>query len=122
IVGILNYFKLYGFTSQIFILSSLGDVPFLELFYALGYLLVGIAFLHPSIAKFQPNTIFLRIDANRNIINILGLSFLLIPVTYAIQIIRGRPVNDLLMLGSVSFVYILVFLQVLNLTKSYYQM
>ena len=122
IVGILNYFKLYGFTSQIFILTSLGDMPFLELFYASGYLLVGIAFLHPSLSKFQPNTIFLRIDANRNIINILGVSFLLIPITYAIQIIRGRPVNDLLMLGSVSFVYILVFLQVLNLTKSYYQM
>ena len=121
IVGIFNYFKLYGFTSQIFILSSLGDIPFLELFYASGYLLVGIAFLHPSISNFQPNTIFLRIDANRNIINILGVSFLLIPITFAIQIIRGRPVNDLLMLGAVSFVYILVFLQVLNLTKGYYQ-
>jgi len=121
IIGILNYFKLYGFTSQIFILSSLGDVPYLELFYALGYLLVGIAFLHPSISRFQPNTIFLRIDANRNIINILGVSFLLIPLTYFIQIIRGGEVNDLLMLASVSIVYILVFFQVLNLTKSYYQ-
>jgi diguanylate cyclase (GGDEF)-like protein len=121
IIGILNYFKLYGFTSQIFILSELGQVPFMELFYAIGYLLVGVAFLHPSLSKFQPNTIFLRIDANRNIINILGISFLLIPLTYFIQIIRGGKVNDLLMLGSVSFVYILVFLQVLNLTKSYYQ-
>jgi len=121
IIGILNYFKLYGFTSQIFILSELGQVPYMELFYAVGYLLVGIAFLHPSLSKFQPNTIFLRIDANRNIINILGISFLLIPLTYFIQIIRGGKVDDLLMLGSVSFVYILVFLQVLNLTKSYYQ-
>ena len=121
IIGILNYFKLYGFTSQIFILSSLGDIPFLELFYALGYLLVSTAFLHPSIARFQPNTLFLRIDANRNIINILGVSFLLIPLTYFIQIVRGGIVNDLLMLGSISFVYILVFLQMLNLTKSYYQ-
>jgi diguanylate cyclase (GGDEF)-like protein len=121
IIGILNYFKLYGFTSQIFILSELGQVPFMELFYAVGYLLVGVAFLHPSLSKFQPNTIFLRIDANRNIINIIGISFLLIPLTYFIQIIRGGKVNDLLMLGSVSFVYVLVFLQVLNLTKSYYQ-
>ena len=121
IIGILNYFKLYGFTSQIFILSELGQVPYMELFYAVGYLLVGIAFLHPSLSKFQPNTIFLRIDANRNIINILGISFLLIPLTYFIQIIRGGQVNDLLMLASVSIVYILVFFQVLNLTKSYYQ-
>lgn len=121
IIGILNYFKLYGFTSQIFMLSELGQVPYMELFYAVGYLLVGIAFLHPSLSKFQPNTIFLRIDANRNIINILGISFLLIPLTYFIQIIRGGQVNDLLMLASVSIVYILVFLQVLNLTKSYYQ-
>lgn len=121
IIGILNYFKLYGFTSQIFILSELGQVPYMELFYAVGYLLVGIAFLHPSLSKFQPNTIFLRIDANRNIINILGISFLLIPLTYFIQIIRGGEVNDLLMLASVSIVYILVFFQVMNLTKSYYQ-
>lgn len=121
IIGILNYFKLYGFTSQIFILSELGQVPYMELFYAVGYLLVGIAFLHSSLSKFQPNTIFLRIDANRNIINILGISFLLIPLTYFIQIIRGGKVNDLLMLASVSIVYILVFFQVLNLTKSYYQ-
>jgi len=121
IIGILNYFKLYGFTSQIFILSEMGQVPYMELFYAVGYLLVGIAFLHPSLSKFQPNTIFLRIDANRNIIYILGISFLLIPLTYFIQIIRGGKVDDLLMLASMSIVYILVFLQVLNLTKSYYQ-
>lgn len=121
VVGILNYFKLYGFTAQIFAISGQGMMPFMELFYAAGYLLVSMAFLHPSIAKFQPNTLFLRIDANRNIINILGVSFLLLPISYAIQIFRGRPVNDLLMLGSISLVYILVFLQVLNLTKSFYQ-
>ncbi|PKO05363.1 MAG: hypothetical protein CVU41_12050 [Chloroflexi bacterium HGW-Chloroflexi-3] len=121
IIGILNYFKLYGFTSHFFILSELGQVPYMELFYAVGYLLVGIAFLHPSLSKFQPNTIFLRIDANRNIINILGISFLLIPLTYFFQIIRGGKVDGLLMLASMSIVYILVFLQILNLTKSYYQ-
>ena len=121
IIGILNYFKLYGWTSQYFIFSELQQIPFMELFYALGYLLVGVAFLHPSLKKFQQNSIFLRIDANRNIIYILGISFLLIPLTYVIQILRGGNLDILSMLGAVSFVYLLVFFQVLNLTKSYYQ-
>ncbi len=121
IIGILNYFKLYGWTSQYFIFSELQRVPFMELFYAIGYLLVGIAFLHPSLKKFQQNSLFLRIDANRNIIYILGISFLLIPLTYFIQLFRGGDINVLLVLGSVSIVFILVFFQVLNLTKSYYQ-
>jgi diguanylate cyclase (GGDEF)-like protein len=93
----------------------------MELFYAVGYLLVGMAFLHPSLNKFQENSLFLRIDANRNIIYFLGISFLLIPLTYIIQIIRGGNVNVMLLLGSVSIVFVLVFFQVLNLTKSYYQ-
>jgi diguanylate cyclase (GGDEF)-like protein len=121
IIGILNYFKLYGWTSQYFIFSELQQVPFMELFYAVGYLLVGMAFLHPSLNKFQENSLFLRIDANRNIIYFLGISFLLIPLTYIIQIIRGGNVNVMLLLGSVSIVFVLVFFQVLNLTKSYYQ-
>ena len=93
----------------------------MELFYAVGYLMVGIAFLHPSLKKFQQNSLFLRIDANRNIIYFLGISFLLIPLTYLFQYYRGGDVNILLVLGSVSIVFILVFFQVLNLTKSYYQ-
>lgn len=121
IIGILNYFKLYGWTSQYFIFSELQQIPFMELFYAVGYLMVGIAFLHPSLKKFQQNSLFLRIDANRNIIYFLGISFLLIPLTYLFQYYRGGDVNILLVLGSVSIVFILVFFQVLNLTKSYYQ-
>lgn len=119
VIGILNYFKLYSPTASIFDIS--GRLPHLELFYAIGYVLVAMAFLHPSLEKFQPRSLFLRIDANRNIINILGLSFLIIPLTILIQLLRGRPVDDLLMLISVTVVYILVFIQMMNLSKSYYQ-
>jgi diguanylate cyclase (GGDEF)-like protein len=93
----------------------------IDLFYPVGYLLISIAFLHPSLSKFRENQLFLRIDANRYIINILGISFLLIPVTFLIQYFQGAQVNDLLFIVSVSVVFILVFLQVRNLSRTYYQ-
>jgi diguanylate cyclase (GGDEF)-like protein len=93
----------------------------IDLFYPVGYLLLAIAFLHPSLSKFKENQLFLRIDANKYIINILGIAFLLIPVTFLIQYFQGSPVNDLLLIISVSVVFILVFLQVRNLSRTYYQ-
>ena len=121
IIGILNYFKLYGWTSHYFILDEMRLMANIDLFYPVGYLLISIAFLHPSLSKFRENQLFLRIDANRYIINILGISFLLIPVTFLIQYFQGSQVNDLLFIVSVSVVFILVFLQVRNLSRTYYQ-
>ena len=121
IIGILNYFKLYGWTSNYFLLEGISAISNLDLFYPVGYLLVSIAFLHPSLSKFKENQLFLRIDANRYIINILGISFLIIPITFLIQFFEGKDINDLLMISSVSIVFILVFFQVRNLSRTYYQ-
>ncbi len=121
IIGILNYFKLYGWTANYFILKDIGVITNMDLFYPVGYLLVAMAFLHPSLAKFKENQLFLRIDANKYIINILGISFLIIPITFLIQYFKGEDINDLLMISSVAIVFILVFMQVLNLSRTYYQ-
>lgn len=121
IIGILNYFKLYGWTSNYFILKEIGVIANMDLFYPLGYLLIAVAFLHPSLARFKENQLFLRIDANRYIINILGVSFLIIPITFLIQYFNGQDVNDLLMIISVAVVFVLVFMQVRNLSRTYYQ-
>jgi len=121
IVGILNYFKLYGWTSNYFILKEIGVIANMDLFYPVGYLLVALAFLHPSLAKFKEDQLFLRIDANKYTINILGISFMIIPLTFLIQYFKGEDVNDLLMISSVAIVFMLVFMQVRNLSRTYYQ-
>lgn len=121
IIGILNYFKLYGWTANYFILKEIGVIANMDLFYPVGYLMIAVAFLHPSLAKFKENQLFLRIDANRYIINILGVSFLIIPITFLIQYFEGKNINDLLMISSVAIVFILVFMQVRNLSRTYYQ-
>ena len=121
IIGILNYFKLYGWTANYFLLEGISAIANLDLFYPVGYLLISVAFLHPSLTKFKENQLFLRIDANRYIINILGVSFLIIPITFLIQFFKGQEINDLLMISSVAVVFVLVFIQVRNLSRTYYQ-
>lgn len=94
-----------------------GDlVYFSDMSFALAYLTLALAILHPSIHTFHNPLIHLDTFA-RDDIYLLGISFFLTPVAFLVQYIRSKPSDPIFVIVSSCVIFLLVMLRLSSLFK-----
>jgi diguanylate cyclase (GGDEF)-like protein len=121
-LGATNFLPNLGETFAVLPKESLWMFSKADVFFSIASFLIGLAYIHPSISQLPDTNELMQAENPMQMINILGVSFLMIPGSFLILYLRGNEVNFLYMLLMCSLVFLLVFLQIKQLIQDYNQL
>jgi diguanylate cyclase (GGDEF)-like protein len=76
--------------------------------YSLAYILLGVAYLHPSMGKFRSSLPGKTSVISRMDLAVLGMAFFITPGAFLIQYVRGLQVDIVLLVISMTIIFTLV--------------
>ncbi len=118
-LAITNFFPNLGEPFDTFTVENLWMISKANLFFSIASFLLGFAFIHPSIKNLPEFTDFIDGENLPQMINILGISFMMIPASFLLRYLSGKEINFVFMLIMGALVFVLVFLQIKQLIHDY---